>query len=215
MITICLIVAGLVAADRLIILTDIDGLYDSNPRTNPNAKKLDIIEKINAEIFWCKTGSNRGTGAIITKLQAADYATKRGVERLSVINGSNPENLYEVIDANKMEQNFYLLNNRRKIMTTLEQMGAKAKDASRFLMTAGSKKDIALDALDVSAKKFLRLTKLYLRTGKKRSYGITSRQTQIIGGENDGMADGVRQVAALPDPVGRVLDAHPQKRLAD
>lgn len=39
------IVAGLVAADRLIILTDIDGLYDSNPRTNPNAKKLDIIEK--------------------------------------------------------------------------------------------------------------------------------------------------------------------------
>lgn len=39
------IVAGLVVADRLIILTDIDGLYDSNPRTNPNAKKLDVIEK--------------------------------------------------------------------------------------------------------------------------------------------------------------------------
>lgn len=38
------IVAGLVAADRLIILTDIDGLYDSNPRTNPNAKSL-ILSK--------------------------------------------------------------------------------------------------------------------------------------------------------------------------
>ena len=49
-------------------------------------------------------------------------------------------------------------------MTTLEQMGAKAKDASRFLMTAGSKKDIALGA---TAKKFLRLTKLTLRTAKK------------------------------------------------
>ena len=101
------IVAGLVAADRLIILTDIDGLYDSNPRTNPNAKKLDIIEKINAEIFEMAagTGSNRGTGGMITKLQAADYATKRGVE-VNVINGSNPENLYEVIDGNKIGTKF-------------------------------------------------------------------------------------------------------------
>ena len=101
------IVAGLVVADRLIILTDIDGLYDSNPRTNPNAKKLDIIEKINAEIFEMAagTGSNRGTGGMITKLQAADYATKRGVE-VSVINGSNPENLYEVIDGNKIGTKF-------------------------------------------------------------------------------------------------------------
>ena len=101
------IVAGLVAADRLIILTDFDGLYDSNPRTNPNAKKLDIIEKINAEIFEMAagTGSNRGTGGMITKLQAADYATKRGVE-VSVINGSNPENLYEVIDGNKIGTKF-------------------------------------------------------------------------------------------------------------
>ena len=73
------IVAGLVAADRLIILTDIDGLYG--------------------------TGSNRGTGGMITKLQAADYATKRGVE-VSVINGSNPENLYEVIDGNKIGTKF-------------------------------------------------------------------------------------------------------------
>ena len=101
------IVAGLVAADRLIILTDIDGLYDSNPRTNPNAKKLDIIEKINAEIFEMAagTGSNRGTGGMITKLQAADYATKRGVE-VNVINGSNPENLYEVIDGKKIGTKF-------------------------------------------------------------------------------------------------------------
>ena len=75
--------------------------------TNPNAKKLDIIEKINAEIFEMAagTGSNRGTGGMITKLQAADYATKRGVE-VNVINGSNPENLYEVIDGNKIGTKF-------------------------------------------------------------------------------------------------------------
>ena len=51
------------------------------------------------------TGSNRGTGGMITKLQAADYATTRGVE-VSVIYGSNPENLYEVIDGNKIGTKF-------------------------------------------------------------------------------------------------------------
>ena len=47
------------------------------------------------------TGSNRGTGGMITKLQAADYATKRGVE-VYVINGSKPENLYDVFDGNNI-----------------------------------------------------------------------------------------------------------------
>lgn len=74
-------------------------------------------------------------------------------------------------------------------MTTLEQMGAKAKDASRFLMTAGSKKDIALgaiaDALCENCEEILAANKIDLENGeKKRSYGITSRQTQIVGGEN-------------------------------
>ena len=101
------IVAGLLGADKLVILTDIDGLYDDNPRTNPNANKIDVVGRISPEIFEMAagTGSNRGTGGMITKLQAADYATKRGVE-VSVINGSNPENLYEVIDGNKIGTKF-------------------------------------------------------------------------------------------------------------
>lgn len=74
-------------------------------------------------------------------------------------------------------------------MTTLEQMGAKAKDASRFLMTAGSKKDIALgaiaDALCENCEEILAANKIDLENGeKKRSYSVTSRQTQIVGGEN-------------------------------
>ena len=97
------IVAGLVGADRLIILTDIDGLYDSNPRTNPDAVKIEVVDRINQEILSMAagTGSNRGTGGMITKLQAADYATNRGVE-VHVINGSNPENLYEIFDGNNV-----------------------------------------------------------------------------------------------------------------
>ena len=95
------IVAGLIHADRLIILTDIDGLYDSNPRTNPNAKKIDVVENISKDIFdmAAGSGSNRGTGGMITKLQAADYATKRGTD-VYVINGSIPDNIYQILDGN-------------------------------------------------------------------------------------------------------------------
>lgn len=97
------IVAGLVGADRLIILTDIDGLYDSNPKTDPNARKIDVVEEITSDILnmAAGTGSNRGTGGMITKLQAADYATKKGTE-VYVVNGSNPEDLYEVFDGNNL-----------------------------------------------------------------------------------------------------------------
>lgn len=97
------IVAGLVCADRLIILTDIDGLYDSNPKTDPNARKIDVVEEITADILnmAAGTGSNRGTGGMITKLQAADYATKKGTE-VYVVNGSNPEDLYKVFDGNNI-----------------------------------------------------------------------------------------------------------------
>ncbi|MEE0857074.1 MAG: glutamate 5-kinase [Ruminococcus sp.] len=95
------IVSGLVRADRLVILTDIDGLYDSNPRTNPCAQKLDVVPKINKAIMdmAAGTGSNRGTGGMITKLQAADYATKRGIE-VHVINGTEPKAIYDVIEGN-------------------------------------------------------------------------------------------------------------------
>lgn len=94
------IVSRIVAADRLVILTDIDGLYDSNPRTNPDAQKIDIVTKITKDIteMAAGSGSNRGTGGMITKLFAADYATKRGIE-VHVINGQNPNLLYQVFDG--------------------------------------------------------------------------------------------------------------------
>ncbi len=94
------IVSHIVNADRLVILTDIDGLYDSNPRDNPNAEKIDIVEYIDRNVMdmAAGTGSNRGTGGMLTKLQAADYATKRGIE-VHVINGSKPGYLYDIFDG--------------------------------------------------------------------------------------------------------------------
>lgn len=94
------IVSRIVAADRLVILTDIDGLYTSNPRQNPDAEKISVVEKITRDIMEMAagSGSNRGTGGMITKLHAADYATKRGID-VHVISGENPASLYGVFDG--------------------------------------------------------------------------------------------------------------------
>lgn len=101
-------------------------------------------------------------------------------------------------------------------MTKLEQMGAKAKDASRFLMTAGSKKDIALgaiaDALCENCEEILAANKIDLENGEKSGLTASLLDRLRLSGERiNGMADGVRQVAALPDPVGRVLDGRTLK----
>lgn len=63
-------VAGLIDADMLVILSDIDGLYDGNPRTNPEAKKIQRVSEITPDIEACAgdTGSIVGTGGMRSKL---------------------------------------------------------------------------------------------------------------------------------------------------
>lgn len=94
------IVADIADADLLVMLTDIDGLYTSNPRSNPNAEKIDVVEKITEEVrtMASGSGSNRGTGGMITKIMAAEYATALGIE-CCIMNGENPKRLYDLFDG--------------------------------------------------------------------------------------------------------------------
>lgn len=96
------IVSTLIGADTLIILTDIDGLYTDNPRTNPDAVHIDVVEEITDEIMHMAhgSGSNRGTGGMATKLTAAKLSTEHGTDCI-VLNGENPEVLYEVLIDSK------------------------------------------------------------------------------------------------------------------
>lgn len=96
-------VAEIVNADLLIMLTDIDGLYTSNPRNNPDAVKIDEVNQITDEIRTMAggSGSNRGTGGMITKIVAAEHATSLGIE-CCIMNGENPERLYDLFDGKKV-----------------------------------------------------------------------------------------------------------------
>lgn len=97
------IVATLVNADALVMLTDIDGLYDDDPRTNSNAKFIPVVESITEEIFALSggAGSSRGTGGMRTKLEAAVLATENSIE-VTIARGDDPSILYDIFDGSSV-----------------------------------------------------------------------------------------------------------------
>lgn len=92
-------VANLCRADILINLSDIDGLYDSDPRKNTDAKFIERVEDIDA-ILSCAggAGTERGTGGMEAKLTAAKMVTENGIP-MFIMNGAEPEILYELLDG--------------------------------------------------------------------------------------------------------------------
>lgn len=93
-------VALVCGADILINLSDIDGLYNCDPRKNPDAKLIDRVDEINDTVisYAGGAGSERGTGGMITKIKAAQIVTEAGIPML-IVNGKNPEVLYRISDG--------------------------------------------------------------------------------------------------------------------
>lgn len=94
------IVAKLVNADALVILSDIDGLFSANPHEDETAQIIPVVEAIDEGHFALAggAGSNRGTGGMFTKLQAAQTATAAGIDTV-IMNGGNPEEIYKLFDV--------------------------------------------------------------------------------------------------------------------
>ncbi len=92
------VVAVLCKAHKLIILSDIDGFYDSDPRLYQNAKLIGKIDQIDESIQALAggAGSRRGTGGMKTKLQAAKLATAQGIDTI-ISNGKKPDALYDIL----------------------------------------------------------------------------------------------------------------------
>ena len=96
-----------VRADLLIILSDIDGLYDKNPKENADAKLIKVVKEITDEIKENAKGSGTrlGTGGMITKLRAAQIATDSGADMI-IANGSEPEILYDIVSGKDIGTRF-------------------------------------------------------------------------------------------------------------
>ena len=95
--TLSAVVATLIGADALVLLSDIDGLYTADPHRDPNARLIARVDAITPEIEALAggKGSALGTGGMATKLSAAKLAIASGTDMV-IANGQRPELLYDI-----------------------------------------------------------------------------------------------------------------------
>ena len=112
--TLSAVVAANIQADLLILLSDIDGLYDADPHKYPDARIIHTVSEMTDEIIALGGGSGSalGTGGMATKLQAAQIVTAVGTDMI-IANGEHPELLYRIMDGEVVGTRF--LANRRDV----------------------------------------------------------------------------------------------------
>ncbi len=118
--TLSAIVASLIGADLLILLSDIDGLFTDDPNANRNAEFIDCVDQLDVRLMEMakgSSGSNVGTGGMATKLQAAKIATESGADMV-IANGEDMGVIHKVIEGQKVgtlfkqhkNEDFYLID---------------------------------------------------------------------------------------------------------
>ncbi|MGB6298616.1 MAG: glutamate 5-kinase [Rivularia sp. (in: cyanobacteria)] len=107
--TLSALVASLVRADWLFLLTDVDRLYSADPRRVPDAKPITLVSNIEEltklQVNTGSSGSQWGTGGMFTKISAARIATAAGV-RTVITEGKQPDNIYKIIQGESIGTQF-------------------------------------------------------------------------------------------------------------
>ena len=137
--TLSALVAGLIEADLLVILTDIDGLYDKNPSVFADAKFINLVENSDDSIRAAAgaEGSKFGTGGMRTKITAAQMATKNGTH-LIIANGADPRNIVRA--AQGCEVGTLFLAGKNRINSRKYWLAYSAADNGSVAIDAGAAK---------------------------------------------------------------------------
>ena len=100
-------VARSVGAQMLILLSDIDGLYTADPHTDPNARLLPVVSRVDEDIKKLAgvSSTTQGTGGMVTKLRAAEICLDCGCEMV-IANGNNPAALYDIVEGKPVGTRF-------------------------------------------------------------------------------------------------------------
>lgn len=101
------LVARLVSADMLILLSDIEGLYTADPRLDPDAELITEVYEVTETLKALASGKGTvlGTGGMVTKLQAAEICMEAGITMI-ITNGAEPEHLYEILEGKPVGTKF-------------------------------------------------------------------------------------------------------------
>lgn len=135
-------VTNLVEAHLLAILSDVDGLFDADPRTNPTARLLSEIERITPEIeaMAGSTESQLGTGGMATKLKAAKRATLYGAGT-AIINGRNLHNLLNLFNGHELGT--YFLPARDPMAARKHWIAFTKKPRGKLFLDDGARKALS------------------------------------------------------------------------
>ncbi len=98
--TLAAMVAESADADLLVLFSDIDGLYTTDPRVKKNARLIPVVHEIDEHIRSLAggAGTDQGTGGMETKIYAADICLKNNIDMI-ITNGENPESLYDILEG--------------------------------------------------------------------------------------------------------------------
>lgn len=123
--TLSAVIAALIGADLLILLSDIDGLFTDDPNTNPDAKFIDTVETMDDKLLSMGKGSvsSVGTGGMATKLTAAEIATAAGADMV-IANGADFHVIHKILEGRKhgtlfvhnKKEEFYLIDYIEKLI---------------------------------------------------------------------------------------------------
>lgn len=135
------LVTTLVEADMLIILSDVDGFYDSNPAENPQATLIPVVERVTPEIeaMGGKTNGSLGTGGMATKLKAAKKAALSGVGTL-IVNGRTPHVLQQVFDGEDIGT--YFLPAQSKLTAKKHWIAFSKKPRGKLMVDEGGQQAV-------------------------------------------------------------------------
>ena len=182
-------VANLVDADLLIILTDTDGLYTADPNRDSGAQLIPEVEKINAKIvrLGAINEDKIGTGGMITKIEAARMATSSGVE--VVIANGKVENVIvrlasgEALGTRFLPSTSKLESRKRWLLSGLSTRGKLVIDEGAVTALRKQNRSLLSAGIDRVEGKFKRgdIVAIYDTGGKHLGCGITSYSSENIG----------------------------------
>ena len=182
-------VATLIDADLLVLLTDIDGLYTSDPRSDPNAKLIPRVEKIDSKIqrLASKSAGVRGVGGMGTKIEAAKLATACGIT-VVIANGFKPDSLRQIVASNNIGTIFVPVSDRieskkRWIMSGLASKGKLVIDSGAALALKKRNKSLLPSGVVSIQGKFQRgdIVDIFDVEGNRLGCGISNySSTEIL-----------------------------------
>lgn len=138
--TLAALVAGLVDADLLVVLSDIDGLYTADPHRNATAQLIKVVEEITPELMELAggTGTKLGSGGMVTKLQAAKISSNSGIPMI-VMNGAREGAIREII-AGINPGTLFIPREQHHLKTRKTWIAFASKAKGKIMIDSGAEK---------------------------------------------------------------------------